>query len=161
MQNFEKAYKWYKLASQNGLIKSQKMLAFLYHRGWGVDKDIIKAYMWLNISAAQGDLNSKNLRDEIQNEITGETMVAFEPSIDYIVTKIPRFDFEKFPSSDGILGVQMQSVGEVMAIGRTFRDSPEIDNTITFNSKLKIGEFYNAKIMDASHYNLIGGVSNG
>ena len=61
--------------------------------------------------------------DEIQNEITGETMVAFEPSIDYVVTKIPRFDFEKFPSSDGILGVQMQSVGEVMAIGRTFRES--------------------------------------
>ena len=61
--------------------------------------------------------------DEIKNEITGETMVAFEPSIDYVVTKIPRFDFEKFPSSDGILGVQMQSVGEVMAIGRTFRES--------------------------------------
>ena len=61
--------------------------------------------------------------DEIQNEITGETMVAFEPSIDYVVTKIPRFDFEKFPSSDGILGVQMQSVGEAMAIGRTFRES--------------------------------------
>ena len=50
---------------------------------------------------------------------------------------------------------------EGLSIGRTFRDSPEIDNTITFNSKLKIGEFYNAKIMDASHYNLIGGVSNG
>ena len=61
--------------------------------------------------------------DEIENEITGETMVAFEPSIDYVVTKIPRFDFEKFPSSDGILGVQMQSVGEVMSIGRTFRES--------------------------------------
>ena len=59
--------------------------------------------------------------DEIENEITGETMIAFEPSIDYVVTKIPRFDFEKFPSSDGILGVQMQSVGEVMSIGRTFR----------------------------------------
>jgi carbamoyl-phosphate synthase large subunit len=61
--------------------------------------------------------------DEIKNEITGKTMVAFEPSIDYVVTKIPRFDFEKFPSSDGILGVQMQSVGEVMSIGRTFRES--------------------------------------
>ena len=61
--------------------------------------------------------------DEIRNEITGETMVAFEPSIDYVVTKIPRFDFEKFPSSSGILGVQMQSVGEVMSIGRTFRES--------------------------------------
>ena len=50
---------------------------------------------------------------------------------------------------------------EGFSIGRTFRDSPEIDNTITFDSKLKIGEFYNAKIMDVSHYNLIGGVSNG
>ena len=61
--------------------------------------------------------------DEIPNDITQETMAAFEPSIDYVVTKIPRFDFEKFPSSKGILGVQMQSVGEVMAIGRTFRES--------------------------------------
>tara|TARA_B100001094_G_scaffold273571_1_gene280030 strand:- start:1420 stop:4599 length:3180 start_codon:yes stop_codon:yes gene_type:complete len=61
--------------------------------------------------------------DEIPNDITGETMAAFEPSIDYVVTKIPRFDFEKFPNSDGVLGVQMQSVGEVMAIGRTFRES--------------------------------------
>ena len=61
--------------------------------------------------------------DEIPNDITKETMASFEPSIDYVVTKIPRFDFEKFPSSNGILGVQMQSVGEVMAIGRTFRES--------------------------------------
>ena len=61
--------------------------------------------------------------DEIQNDITGETLASFEPSIDYVVTKIPRFDFEKFPTSNGILGVQMQSVGEVMAIGRTFRES--------------------------------------
>ena len=61
--------------------------------------------------------------DELPNDITGKTLAAFEPSIDYIVTKIPRFDFEKFPSSEGILGVQMQSVGEVMAIGRTFRES--------------------------------------
>jgi len=61
--------------------------------------------------------------DELPNEITGETLAAFEPSIDYIVTKIPRFDFEKFPSADGTLGVQMQSVGEVMSIGRTFKES--------------------------------------
>ena len=61
--------------------------------------------------------------DELPNEITGKTVAAFEPTIDYVVTKIPRFDFEKFPTSKGILGVQMQSVGEVMAIGRTFRDS--------------------------------------
>ena len=61
--------------------------------------------------------------DEIPNDITKETMASFEPSIDYTVVKIPRFDFEKFPSSNGILGVQMQSVGEVMSIGRTFRES--------------------------------------
>ena len=61
--------------------------------------------------------------NELPNEITGKTVAAFEPTLDYVVTKIPRFDFEKFPTSDGILGVQMQSVGEVMAIGRTFRDS--------------------------------------
>jgi len=61
--------------------------------------------------------------DELPNEITGKTVAAFEPTLDYVVTKIPRFDFEKFPTSKGILGVQMQSVGEVMAIGRTFRDS--------------------------------------
>ena len=61
--------------------------------------------------------------DELPNEITGETVAAFEPTIDYVVTKIPRFDFEKFPTAKGVLGVQMQSVGEVMAIGRTFRDS--------------------------------------
>ena len=61
--------------------------------------------------------------DELPNEITGETLAAFEPTIDYIVTKVPRFDFEKFPSASGHLGVQMQSVGEVMSIGRTFRES--------------------------------------
>ena len=61
--------------------------------------------------------------DELPNEITGKTVAAFEPTLDYVVTKIPRFDFEKFPTSNGILGVQMQSVGEVMAIGRTFKDS--------------------------------------
>ncbi len=61
--------------------------------------------------------------DELPNEITGKTLAAFEPSIDYVVTKVPRFDFEKFPTADGVLGVQMQSVGEVMAIGRTFKES--------------------------------------
>ncbi len=61
--------------------------------------------------------------DELPNDITGQTLAAFEPTIDYIVTKVPRFDFEKFPSASGHLGVQMQSVGEVMSIGRTFRES--------------------------------------
>ena len=62
--------------------------------------------------------------DELQNEITGgATPASFEPTIDYIVTKIPRFDFQKFPHSDSTLTTQMKSVGEVMAIGRTFQES--------------------------------------
>ena len=61
--------------------------------------------------------------DELPNDITGQTLAAFEPTIDYVVTKVPRWDFEKFPSSTGHLGIQMQSVGEAMSIGRTFRES--------------------------------------
>ncbi|MDR1163144.1 MAG: carbamoyl-phosphate synthase large subunit [Candidatus Accumulibacter sp.] len=62
--------------------------------------------------------------DELANEITGgKTPASFEPSIDYIVTKTPRFAFEKFPTSDSRLTTQMKSVGEVMAIGRTFQES--------------------------------------
>ena len=61
--------------------------------------------------------------DEIRNDITRETPASFEPSIDYVVTKVPRFTFEKFPNADSMLTVQMKSVGEVMAIGRTFKES--------------------------------------
>ncbi len=61
--------------------------------------------------------------DEIKNDITGETFAAFEPSIDYVVTKLPRFAFEKFDGADTRLTTQMKSVGEVMAIGRTFTES--------------------------------------
>ena len=61
--------------------------------------------------------------DEIRNDITAETPASFEPSIDYVVTKIPRFTFEKFPNTDSELTTQMKSVGEVMAIGRTFKES--------------------------------------
>ena len=61
--------------------------------------------------------------DEIQNDITRVTPASFEPSIDYVVVKIPRFNFEKFPQTKRILGTQMKSVGEVMAIGRTFREA--------------------------------------
>ncbi|MEO7323337.1 MAG: carbamoyl-phosphate synthase large subunit, partial [Dokdonella sp.] len=62
--------------------------------------------------------------DELRNEITGgKTPASFEPAIDYVVTKIPRFAFEKFPSADSRLTTQMKSVGEVMAIGRTFQES--------------------------------------
>ena len=61
--------------------------------------------------------------DEIKNDITRETPASFEPTIDYVVTKIPRFTFEKFPSADSELTTQMKSVGEAMAIGRTFKES--------------------------------------
>ena len=61
--------------------------------------------------------------DEIPNDITRKTPASFEPVIDYVVTKVPRWAFEKFPGTDGVLGTQMQSVGEAMAIGRTFPES--------------------------------------
>src|SRR5512133_1913088 len=61
--------------------------------------------------------------DEVTNDITRETPACFEPSIDYVVTKIPRFTFEKFPAADATLTTQMKSVGEVMAIGKTFKQS--------------------------------------
>jgi carbamoyl-phosphate synthase large subunit len=75
--------------------------------------------------------------DEIPNEITGETYAAFEPSLDYTVVKIPRWAFEKFPQAQPALGTSMKSVGEVMAIGGTFREalmkglaSLELDGTV-------------------------------
>jgi carbamoyl-phosphate synthase large subunit len=61
--------------------------------------------------------------DEIRNDITGETPASFEPTIDYVVTKIPRWAFEKFPGIPDVLGTRMQSVGEAMAIGRSFPES--------------------------------------
>ncbi|HLX71156.1 MAG TPA: carbamoyl-phosphate synthase large subunit, partial [Verrucomicrobiae bacterium] len=63
------------------------------------------------------------LLDEIKNDITRETPASFEPTIDYVVTKIPRFAFEKFPQADPTLTTQMKSVGEAMAIGRTFKEA--------------------------------------
>jgi carbamoyl-phosphate synthase large subunit len=61
--------------------------------------------------------------DEIANDITGATPASFEPALDYVVVKIPRFDFAKFPSVEPVLGTSMQSVGEAMAIGRTFPEA--------------------------------------
>jgi carbamoyl-phosphate synthase large subunit len=61
--------------------------------------------------------------DEIPNDITAETPASFEPVIDYVVVKIPQFQFEKFPEAESSLGTQMKSVGEVMAIGRTFKEA--------------------------------------
>ncbi len=61
--------------------------------------------------------------DELSNQITGTTSAYFEPSLDYVVTKVPRWNFNKFPGCDKTLGLQMKSVGEVMAIGRSFKES--------------------------------------
>ncbi|GHC42488.1 carbamoyl-phosphate synthase large subunit [Roseibacillus persicicus] len=61
--------------------------------------------------------------DELPNDITRETPASFEPTIDYVVTKLPRFTFEKFPTADSVLTTQMKAVGEAMAIGRTFKES--------------------------------------
>ena len=61
--------------------------------------------------------------DELDNDITKVTPASFEPSIDYVVTKIPRFAFEKFPGSQAVLSTAMKSVGEAMAIGRSFHES--------------------------------------
>src|ERR671922_937771 len=61
--------------------------------------------------------------DEIRNDITRKTPACFEPTIDYVVAKIPKWAFEKFPGADPVLGTQMKSVGEVMAIGRTFKEA--------------------------------------
>ena len=63
------------------------------------------------------------LLDEIRNDITRETPASFEPTIDYVVVKVPRFAFEKFPQADPTLNTQMKSVGEAMSIGRTFKES--------------------------------------
>ena len=61
--------------------------------------------------------------DELRNDITHKINVGFEPTIDYVVVKIPRFAFEKFPEGDEILAVQMKSVGEAMGVGRTFKEA--------------------------------------
>jgi carbamoyl-phosphate synthase large subunit len=61
--------------------------------------------------------------DELRNDITRETPASFEPTLDYCVVKVPRFTFEKFPQADPVLTTQMKSVGEAMAIGRTFKEA--------------------------------------
>ena len=97
--------------------------------------------------------------DELSNDITGgATPAAFEPSIDYVVTKIPRFNFEKFPQADSTLTTQMKSVGEVMAIGRTFQESFQkalrgleigsdgLDECEIAEDEAKLEEFLQAKL---------------
>src|SRR4029079_10938704 len=84
--------------------------------------------------------------DEIQNDITGgATPASFEPTIDYVVTKIPRFAFEKFPGAEPVLTTSMKSVGEAMAIGRTFPESLQkalrsLETGLTGLDEIKIEE---------------------
>ena len=86
--------------------------------------------------------------DEIPNDITKETPASFEPAIDYIVVKIPRFVFEKFPNTNEVLTTQMKSVGEVMSIGRTFKES--LQKALR---SLEIGSCgFESKIFDESDY---------
>ncbi|MBU0468326.1 MAG: carbamoyl-phosphate synthase large subunit [Candidatus Omnitrophica bacterium] len=90
--------------------------------------------------------------DEIQNDITRETPASFEPTIDYCVVKAPRFTFEKFPEAKDILGVQMKSVGETMAIGRTFKEALQKSlrgleiGHIGFDNKLDFNDIPDEKI---------------
>ncbi len=83
--------------------------------------------------------------DEISNDITGATPSCYEPALDYIVTKIPRFDFEKYPGAEDILSTQMQSVGEVMAIGRNFKESFQKALLALEKPALKRAEAFNEK----------------
>ncbi len=84
--------------------------------------------------------------DEIKNSVTGNTTACFEPSLDYIVTKVPRWPFDKFTTADRSLGTQMKATGEVMAIGRTFEESllKAIDSLdVKFNYQLGLSLFEN------------------
>lgn len=86
--------------------------------------------------------------DEIPNDITKETPASFEPTIDYVVVKIPRFVFEKFPNADEVLTTQMKSVGEVMAIGRTFKES--LQKALR---SLEVGSYgFESKVFNESDY---------
>ena len=91
--------------------------------------------------------------NEIANEITGTTPASFEPAIDYVVTKVPRFDFDKFPHSAPILGTQMKSVGEAMSIGRNFAQSMQkalrsLETDLTGYDEVA-GELDDAALLDA------------
>jgi carbamoyl-phosphate synthase large subunit len=93
--------------------------------------------------------------DEITNDITRVTRVAFEPSIDYVVVKIPRWAFEKFPAADPILGPQMKSVGEVMGIGRTFKQAL-LKAMRSLEIKGRLGEIKGDKKVESKKYAVEG-----
>ncbi len=85
--------------------------------------------------------------DEIPNDITRQTPACFEPTIDYVVVKIPRWQFEKFPGSEPVLGTQMKSVGEVMAIGRTFKQALGKGMRSLESGKAAGSEVYDAELI--------------
>ncbi len=86
--------------------------------------DVIKQVIYRAVGAKIAAKLAVGYRlHELPNDITRETMACFEPTIDYVVTKVPRFAFEKFPEANADLTTQMKSVGETMAIGRTFKES--------------------------------------
>jgi carbamoyl-phosphate synthase large subunit len=87
--------------------------------------------------------------DEIPNDITRATPASFEPTIDYVVTKVPRWAFEKFPGSPGVLGTSMQSVGEAMAIGRTFPESLQKAMRSLEHGRLGLGCDHGEAALDA------------
>ncbi|MDA8272640.1 MAG: carbamoyl-phosphate synthase large subunit [Deltaproteobacteria bacterium] len=91
--------------------------------------------------------------DEITNDITKKTLACFEPSIDYVVTKIPRFTFEKFPQTDNTLTTHMKSVGEVMAIGRTFAGSIQKAARSLENGNYGIESLYGLDLSYEGTYN--------
>ena len=91
--------------------------------------------------------------DELSNEITGgQTPASFEPSIDYVVTKIPRFNFDKFPQTSNTLTTQMKSVGEVMAIGSSFQESLQKAIRGLEIGRVGLGSLFNANISPAKAY---------
>jgi carbamoyl-phosphate synthase large subunit len=85
--------------------------------------------------------------DEIKNDITRKTPACFEPTIDYVVAKIPRWQFEKFPGAEPVLGTQMKSVGEVMAIGRTFKQAMAKGIRSLETGKSSAAEVYDEKLI--------------
>jgi carbamoyl-phosphate synthase large subunit len=90
--------------------------------------------------------------DEIPNDITKKTPASFEPTIDYVVVKIPRWDFEKFKGVDDTLGVQMKSVGEAMSFGRTFKEALQKALRSLENGRYGLGadgkDMFNADMLD-------------
>jgi len=96
--------------------------------------------------------------DELLNDITGETPASFEPTIDYVVTKMPRFAFEKFPGAEALLNTSMKSVGEAMSIGRTFQESLQKALRSMETGLTGLNEIEIAKRIEAGQDKMIGGI---